>query len=130
MSESPNHDHPRVLVVDDEPSIRVLLSVMLGRLGCTALPASGCQEAVEALRSQSNPVSLALVDVRMPGGDGPTTLVALRAIDPDLPCCFMTGYAGHYSEEELIGRGALGVLYKPFAAAALVGVLRRSRATD
>jgi hypothetical protein len=41
----------------------------------------------------------------------------------------MTGHSGAYSEEELIGRGALGVLYKPFPENALAGVLRRSRAT-
>jgi DNA-binding NtrC family response regulator len=121
-------EFPCVLVVDDEPAIRGLLQVMLRRLGYTPLLAPGCAEAVQTFRGRTGPVALALVDVRMPGGDGPATLAALRALDPGLPCCFMTGHSGAYSEEELLGRGALGVLYKPFPEHALAGVLRRSQA--
>jgi CheY-like chemotaxis protein len=118
-----------VLVVDDDPGVRVLLRLMLLGLGYTALPAAGGHEAVQLLRDRPGPVSLVLMDVQMPGGDGPATLAALRQIDPHLACCFMTGDSGRYTEAELLGFGALTVLYKPFTKDDLAGVLSGAAAT-
>lgn len=53
-----------------------------------------------------------MLDVRMPGMDGPATLDALRAVDPGLPCVFVSGQSG-YSDGELLAHGAAAVLAKP-----------------
>jgi DNA-binding response OmpR family regulator len=60
-------------------------------------------------------VDLVLLDVRMAGRDGPETLAALQALDPSVRACFMTGDSGRYSDTELLNRGALAVIRKPFA---------------
>ena len=63
----------------------------------------------------------------MPGLDGPATLLALRELDPSLPCCFMTGETGGQTPADLLALGARCVFLKPFGldelAAALWGLL-------
>lgn len=59
----------------------------------------------------------------MPGRDGPETLAALRELDPHLRFCFMTGESGRYSDQDLLGLGALAVFHKPFTPGELVGPL-------
>jgi CheY-like chemotaxis protein len=66
-----------------------------------------------------------LLDVRMPGMDGPQTLAALREINPAVRCCFATGHAGAYEEADLLRAGAELVLYKPFGLAELAQTLAR-----
>lgn len=60
----------------------------------------------------------------MPGPDGPTTLDALRQIDPDVRCCFMSGHTGRYSEADLLERGH-ALIDKPFPLEQLVETLQR-----
>jgi CheY-like chemotaxis protein len=102
-----------VLVADDDPNVLRLLEAALTLYGFKVLAAPGGAEAVELLHGHPD-VGVALVDVRMPGMDGPRTLAALRAIDPGLPCLFMTGQSGDYTAAELLAFGADGVLEKPF----------------
>jgi CheY-like chemotaxis protein len=72
------------------------------------------REAVETYRSYCPFIDVALVDVLMPGLDGPGTLAALREVSPEVRCCFMTGDPGGYTEQDLLGLGALAVIRKPF----------------
>jgi CheY-like chemotaxis protein len=64
-----------------------------------------------------------LLDVRMPELDGPGTLAALQTLDPQVRCCFMSGYLGGYTEERLLSLGAAAVLPKPFQLANTVRLL-------
>lgn len=105
---------PAVLVVDDEPGIRTLLQAALPRYGFQVFLAASGQEALAAYQEHRTAITAVLLDVHMPGLDGPQTLRALRAIDPQLPCCFMSGGLGAYREEELLALGAARVLSKPF----------------
>ena len=57
---------------------------------------------------------MALVDVHMPGIDGPETVTALKKIEPDLTFCFMCGSTGNYRTEELLALGARHIFMKPF----------------
>ena len=117
MSDSTTR--PGVLVVDDDPQVRDLLGLALPRLGFTAWLAAGGEEALALFRRHREVISVALLDVRMSGLDGPATLRALRGVDPALRCCFMTGEAGGRAEAELLALGAEAVLYKPFSLAEL-----------
>jgi CheY-like chemotaxis protein len=107
------NDGPAVLVVDDETAVRRTLGAMLRCHGYEPIPAKGGAEAVEVCRARAGELVGAVVDVRMPGMDGPATLDALRAVRPDLPCVFVSGDAGDYSVGELLARGASAVLAKP-----------------
>jgi len=114
-----------VLVVDDEEPVRTFLGFALRRSGFTVRAAASGREAVEMYRRHHGDIAAALLDVRMPGLDGPGTLVALRDLDPGLPCCFMTGDPGEYEVADLLAFGASCVLHKPFRLDEMIEVVRQ-----
>ena len=66
-----------------------------------------------------------MLDVLMPGLDGPRTLAALQELNPQIRCCFMSGDLGSYTEDRLQSLGAVAVLQKPFRLAEVAEVLRQ-----
>jgi CheY-like chemotaxis protein len=106
---------PAVLVVDDESGVRLTLAAMLAHHGYEPLPVANGEEAVTECRVRLSGVAAVVLDVRMPGMDGPTTLDALRTLVPQLPCVFVSGYTGDYTEADLLARGGATVLGKPVA---------------
>jgi DNA-binding NtrC family response regulator len=110
MSQTPS----AVLLVDDESAVRRVLQMALSRVGLQVLPAANAPEAVALYREHHQKVSLVLLDVQMPGDHGPAALEALRAINPEVRACFMTGQSSLFTAECLLGLGALQVFAKPF----------------
>ncbi len=105
----------RVLVVDDEPDIRELITLRLRAAGHTVVAASSPQAALAVVGEQGNP-DLAVLDVDMPGMDGFALLRLLRTRQSDLPVIFVTARPG----AEVLVRATGGVyLAKPFTGAAL-----------
>lgn len=109
-----------ILIVDDEPTVRMLLKDVLSELGYTVLDAADSIEGVETLRSNAQ-IDLLITDVGLPGGmNGRQMADAGREIRPKLKTLFITGYA----ENAVIGSAQLGpgmqVLTKPFAVDTLV----------
>jgi two-component system OmpR family response regulator len=102
-----------VLVVDDEPAIRTLLDFALRQGGLTVRLAGSGREAVTVYREASTEIDLVLLDIRMPGLDGPQTLAALRQVDPQTRFCFLSGQACRYGSDDLLALGALRVFEKP-----------------
>ena len=108
-----------VLVVDDEPTIRMLVTEVLNDAGYVALEAGDGAAALVALRSDAR-IDLLVADVALPGGmDGRQLADAARELRPGLRVLFITGYA----ENALIGKGQLApdmhVMTKPFTMDAL-----------
>jgi DNA-binding NtrC family response regulator len=103
-----------ILIVDDDESIRRMLDIGLKRHGFAVWAAANANEAIDLYHSHHQSVDLVLLDVRMPGQDGPTTLSALQQRNHHIRACFMTGDAGIYTERDLRDRGALAVFQKPF----------------
>lgn len=105
----------KVLVIDDEADIRRLARLALQKVGGMQVAESdGSAGAVEcALREKPDVI---LLDVMMPGQDGPAVLAALREHERSaaVPVIFLTGKAWPAEIERLEGLGALGVLTKPF----------------
>ncbi len=104
----------KVLVVDDEPAVLAVLGVALRQYGFAVHLANGCAEAVAFYEHRGESIVVVLLDVRMPGKDGPQTLAALRERDPAVRCCFMSGDTGKYSVADLLALGATHVFEKPF----------------
>jgi CheY-like chemotaxis protein len=105
---------PGVLVVDDEPLLLAVLDAGLHQRGFAVWLASNGLQALEVYQAHRKEISIVLLDVRMPGLDGPRTLTALQRLNPAIRCCFMTGNMGLYTPEELTALGAVEVFAKPF----------------
>ena len=113
-----------VLVVDDEPSVRMLVAEVLDELGYSAIEAADGVSGLKVLRSDVR-IDLLITDVGLPGGlNGRQMVDAARANRPELKVLFITGYA----ENAAIGNGHLErgmhVLTKPFAVDILAARIR------
>jgi CheY-like chemotaxis protein len=115
----------RVLVVDDEACIRDVLSIGLRHHGFAVWLATEGYEALDLYRRTCTAIDVVLMDVQMPGLDGPHTLAALQELNPSVRCCFMSGDLGSYTEGELLALGAVAVLHKPFSLAEVSYVLEQ-----
>ncbi len=105
----------KVLIIDDEDDIRRIACLSLSRVGkMEVVDASGGPEGVKKAASE-RPDAI-LLDVMMPGLDGPATLSALRSnpATAGIPVVFLTAKAMASEIERLLGLGARGVLTKPF----------------
>jgi signal transduction histidine kinase len=113
-----------VLVVDDEPTIRMLVREVLEDLGYAAVEAADGASGLGILRSDAR-IDLLVTDVGLPGGmNGRQLADAARTTRPDLKVLFITGYA----ENAVIGNGHLEpgmhVMTKPFAMEALASRIK------
>jgi two-component system OmpR family response regulator len=104
-----------ILVVDDDSDIRRIAALALERLGGYRVTLAATGEEALSLAAQTRP-DLVLLDVSMPGMDGPTTLDRLRAAPAtaDVPVIFFTATANESEASRLCALGALGVVAKPF----------------
>jgi len=105
----------RVLMVDDDPSIRKIGELCLSKVGkWQVLMASSGQEALQ-IGPAFNP-DVIILDVMMPGMDGPTTLKLLQENDAisKTPVIFMTAKVQTHEIESYSSLGAAGVIGKPF----------------
>jgi two-component system, OmpR family, response regulator len=105
----------RILHVDDEPDIREVVEISLAL--DPKLEVRACTSGADAVTAATEwSPSLILLDVMMPGMDGPTTLAQLRG-NPQtaaIPVIFMTARAQAREVEQFIALGAQGVISKPF----------------
>ena len=113
-----------VLIVDDEPTVRMLVTDILEDLGYTAIEASDSAAGLVVLRSEVH-IDLLVTDVGLPGGmNGRQMADAARVARPDLKVLFITGYA----EKSVIGNGRLApgmaVLTKPFSVETMAARIR------
>ena len=103
---------PRVLVVDDEATIRDLLSKTLALAEYDVDLAPDGRTALERLRII--PYDLLITDLKMPGVDGLTVIREARRLKADLPVIIITGYSNEASAIEAVNLGVSGYLTKPF----------------
>jgi len=109
---APTGARPRVLVVDDEATIRDLLSKTLALAEYDVDLAPDGRTALERLRII--PYDLLITDLKMPGVDGLTVIREARRLKADLPVIIITGYSNEASAIEAVNLGVSGYLTKPF----------------
>jgi len=115
----------KVLVIEDEPDLRLVVRLSLRERGFTVLEAAGGADGLDLARTEQP--DLILLDVMMPGMDGQATFEALRA-DPatgTIPVVFLTAKAMPAELDRLRSLGAAAVLVKPFDPLALAGELEQ-----
>jgi CheY-like chemotaxis protein len=116
----------KVLLVDDEDDIRTIGFLSLSRVGgwLTVLASSGVEAVTKAASEKPD---LILLDVQMPGLDGPTTFNRLRAQEAtaNLPIIFMTAKIQKQEVARYLELGAIGVIGKPFDPLTLPAEIKR-----
>ncbi len=114
-----------MLLIDDEEDIRKVARLSLARVG--KMEVADAAGGLEGLRkAEEDPPDVILLDVMMPGLDGPSTLAALRsnAKTASIPVVFLTAKAMPAELDRLREMGVKGVLIKPFDPMTLAAQLR------
>ena len=125
LSSAPRAGHGEtVLVVDDEPTVRMLVAEVLADLGYTAIEAADGAAGLRVLQSDAR-IDLLVTDVGLPGGmNGRQMADAARGARPELRVLFITGYA----ENAVLSHGHLEpgmhIMTKPFAMEALASRIK------
>ncbi len=114
-----------ILVVDDEPTVRNLLQTHLQREGFHVWTVGSGEEALDHCCDRAEEIAVVLLDVQMPELDGPQTLEGIRALDIEIPICFITGTPGCFEPSDLLRLGARHLFGKPFRLDEIVSVVRR-----
>ncbi len=104
-------EKPKILVVDDEESHRIMLKAVLGAEGYAVAEAADGTEAVEAVGKEA--FDVILLDIRMTNMDGIEALGEIRKISPQVPVLIMTAYASVKTAVEALKAGAFDYLTKP-----------------
>ena len=115
---------PRILIVDDDPSIRALLAEIVRREGATPIVAASGVEGYAALTASASPIAVILLDLSMPEMDG-FRFRELQLEDPDLaqvPIIVLTGY--DLAAAELAFMRPHDVLIKPVPLARIRQAIR------
>ncbi len=115
---------PRVLVVDDEASIRDLLSKMLALADYDVDVADDGRAALERMRKVS--YDLLITDLNMPGMDGLTVIHEARRLNEHLPVIIVTGFSTEASAIEAANLGVSGYLTKPFKVPKVLSVAAKA----
>lgn len=105
-------ERPRILVVDDEASIRDLLSKTLALADYDVDTAPDGRSALDQLRLYA--YDLLIADLKMPGLDGLSVIREARRLKSDLPVIIITGYSTETAAIEAVNLGVTGYLTKPF----------------
>jgi excisionase family DNA binding protein len=111
-SPRPAAERPRILVVDDESSIRDLLAKTLALAEYDVDTAPDGRSALERLRMY--PYDLLIVDLKMPGIDGLAVIREAKRLKADLPVIIITGYSTESAAIDAVNLGVAGYLTKPF----------------
>ncbi|KPX38111.1 Sensory box sensor histidine kinase/response regulator [Pseudomonas savastanoi pv. glycinea] len=122
ITEEPaHHTGETVLIVDDEPSVRMLVAEVITGLGYNCLEAGDAQSGLQILQSDTR-IDLLISDIGLPGGmNGREMADAAGDCRPGLPTLFITGYAKTSVLDDCHLRPCTQVLTKPFGLDALAG---------
>ena len=116
------------LVVDDEEIVRTMAKKVLERHGYTVLLAADGALGLEAMRAGAERVSIALLDLTMPGMNGVECLRQLRLLRPDLPVVISSGYSEEDISRKFSGGEVDGFIQKPYTAAKLLAKIKSTLA--
>jgi len=117
-------ERPRVLVADDEASIRELLSKTLALAEYDVDTAPDGRNAIERLRLGH--YDLLIADLKMPGLDGLSLIREAKRLNADLPVIIITGYSTESSAIEAVNLGVAGYLTKPFRVPQVLAAAARA----
>jgi CheY-like chemotaxis protein len=103
-----------ILVVDDEPEVRKLVSAMVGQFGHAVLTADSGEHALTLYKNHKAPIDLLITDVIAPGMSGPMLADKLTEIQPDLKVLYISGYDNTHVVQKYVVEKGHALLTKPF----------------
>lgn len=105
-----------ILVVDDEPEIRKLVSAMVTAFGYAVLTADSGEHALTLYKHHKDPIEMLITDVVQPGMSGPMLADKLTALQPDLKVLYISGYDNTQVVQKYVVEKGHSLLPKPFTA--------------
>ncbi|MEF3168542.1 MAG: sigma-54 dependent transcriptional regulator [Deltaproteobacteria bacterium] len=117
-------NRPRILIVDDDRSLREFLEIFLAKDGYKVVSATDGRQALEILASER--ISLVLSDIRMPGMDGVSLLKEIKREKPSLPVILITAFASLDTAVAAMREGAWDYITKPFRIDELRKVVQKA----
>ncbi|MBV9947671.1 MAG: sigma-54-dependent Fis family transcriptional regulator, partial [Myxococcales bacterium] len=117
---------PRVLVVDDEPGLRDMLSILFRREGLEVTTSAGLSMAREAVLGAPEPYAVVLTDLLMPDGNGMDLLSLVKERSARTEVIVMTAHGGIDTAIEAMRRGAYDFVTKPFATNELRALVQKA----
>ncbi len=112
-----------ILVVDDEPQVREIITRVLTGCGYTVIEAEDGRAALERY-GRGDGIDLVILDLVMPGMGGRKCLARLRAVNPNARVLIATGYTGDGLNRELLEAGVAGIIEKPLQLPAFAMAVR------
>jgi two-component system response regulator PilR (NtrC family) len=119
-------DRRSILVVDDEPGLREMLSILFRREKYDVTASSGFNAAADAVRNAPSPYGVVLTDLMMPDGSGLDLLSLAKTRSPQTEVIVMTAHGGVDSAIEAMKRGAYDFVTKPFATSELRALVQKA----
>ena len=117
MSES-----PRILLIDDDGSIRRTISMTLAQAGYVVDTSENGKQAIE--KAEANFYNLALIDIRLPDMDGTELLTALNKTTPKMVKIILTGFPALENAIKAINKGVDAYLIKPVNTEELLRIIK------
>lgn len=117
---------PRILIVDDDESVRDVISVLLKEEGYHCVTANGAEAALDIAGQEETP--LVISDMKMPGRDGLWLLEKFREQHPDTSVIMLTGFGDTEAAVDCLRRGAVDYLLKPPKLTDLIRAIERALA--
>ena len=124
VSELENSDPITILLVDDEPFIQDVGQEILEHLGHQVLVAGNGMEAVKKLEENQAAIDLVILDMIMPEMGGGEVFDHFKAVDPDVRVLLSSGYSINGQAQNIIDKGCVGFIQKPFTIIQLRQKLR------
>ena len=115
--ESIMNTRPLVSVIDDDESVRESLPHLLKGFGFVARAFSSAEEFLAS--DQTSQSKCMVVDINMPGMSGPDLLEELKRLGLEAPVIFITAHRDEKVRSQVLERGAIACLFKPFSGKAL-----------
>lgn len=134
-SDQAREKRATILIVDDQEMVRTLVADLLAELDYEVVTACDGPDALElygrmmeeakASDRPDHPVDLVILDMILPRIDGMETFDRLRELNPDVRVILSSGYDVDDRVKEVLGRGALGFLQKPYHIETLLNMIRK-----
>ena len=115
---------PTILVVDDEYNIRNMMKEIMEMSGLKVFTAGNGKDGVEMFKKYRDDIDLIIMDMVMPIMDGREAFSEIRRIDPGQKIFIISGYSQREDLEDMLEKGAVGFLRKPFQVKEIVSKVK------